>query len=110
MQKQFTYKDSGVDVKAGEELVHSIKGIVKETHNVNVLSNIGGFGGLFRPDFSSMKDPVLVSSVDGVGTKLIVAFKKGKYDTVGQDLVNHCVNDIAVCGAEPAGGHSLHLA
>ncbi|HAC16431.1 MAG TPA: phosphoribosylformylglycinamidine cyclo-ligase [Bacteroidetes bacterium] len=101
MQKQFTYKDSGVDVKAGEELVQSIKGIVKETHNINVLSNIGGFGGLFRPDFKNMKDPVLVSSVDGVGTKLIVAFKKGQYDTVGQDLVNHCVNDIAVCGAEP---------
>jgi len=101
MQKQFTYKDSGVDVKAGEELVDSIKGIVKETHNSSVLSNIGGFGGLFRPDFASMKDPVLVSSVDGVGTKLIVAFKHEKYDTVGQDLVNHCVNDIAVCGAEP---------
>lgn len=101
MKKQFTYKNSGVDVRAGEELVQSIKGIVKETHNVNVLSNIGGFGGLFRPNFSTLKDPVLVSSVDGVGTKLIVAFKKGKYDTVGQDLVNHCVNDIAVCGAEP---------
>lgn len=101
MQKQFTYKDSGVDVKAGEELVDSIKEIVKETHNTSVLSNIGGFGGLFRPDFTSLKDPVLVSSVDGVGTKLIVAFKQEKYDTVGQDLVNHCVNDIAVCGAEP---------
>lgn len=101
MQKQFTYKDSGVDVKAGEELVDSIKGIVKETHNSSVLANIGGFGGLFRPDFATMKDPVLVSSVDGVGTKLIVAFKQEKYDTVGQDLVNHCVNDIAVCGAEP---------
>lgn len=101
MNKQVTYKDSGVDVKAGEELVNSIKDIVKETHNVSVLSNIGGFGGLFRPDFSSYKDPVLVSSVDGVGTKLIVAFKMKQYDTVGQDLVNHCVNDIAVCGAEP---------
>ncbi len=101
MQKQFTYKDSGVDVKAGEALVDSIKDIVKQTHNVNVLANIGGFGGLFRPDFAGMKDPVLVSSVDGVGTKLIVAFKMGVYDTVGQDLVNHCVNDIAVCGAEP---------
>lgn len=101
MKKPITYKDSGVDVKAGEELVNSIKSIVKETHTDAVLSNIGGFGGLFRPDFTSMKDPVLVSSVDGVGTKLIVAFKAGKYDTVGQDLVNHCVNDIAVCGAEP---------
>lgn len=101
MQKSITYKDSGVDVKAGEELVNSIKHIVKETHNVQVLSNIGGFGGLFRPDFSKYTDPVLVSSVDGVGTKLVVAFKMLKYDTVGQDLVNHCVNDIAVCGAEP---------
>ncbi len=101
MSKQFTYKDSGVDVKAGEELVNSIKGIVKETHNSSVLTNIGGFGGLFRANFTEFKDPVLVSSVDGVGTKLIVAFKMEKYDTVGQDLVNHCVNDIAVCGAEP---------
>jgi len=101
MKKSITYKDSGVDVKAGEELVKSIKTIVRETHNVSVLSDIGGFGGLFRPDFSTMRDPVLVSSVDGVGTKLVVAFKAGQYDTVGQDLVNHCVNDIAVCGAEP---------
>jgi phosphoribosylformylglycinamidine cyclo-ligase len=100
-KKQITYKDSGVDIKAGEELVNSIKDVVKETHNANVISHIGGFGGLFSADFSSLKDPVLVSSVDGVGTKLIVAFKSKKYDTVGQDLVNHCVNDIAVCGAQP---------
>ncbi|MEX2410497.1 MAG: phosphoribosylformylglycinamidine cyclo-ligase [Candidatus Paceibacterota bacterium] len=101
LDKKFTYKDSGVDIKAGEDLVNSIKDVVKETHNANVLSNIGGFGGLFSADFKGMKEPVLVSSVDGVGTKLIVAFKAGKYDTVGQDLVNHCVNDIAVCGAQP---------
>ncbi|MCH8558138.1 MAG: phosphoribosylformylglycinamidine cyclo-ligase [Balneolia bacterium] len=101
MKPSISYKDSGVDVKAGENLVNSIKDMVKETHGVEVVSNIGGFGGLFRPDFSTYKKPVLVSSVDGVGTKLIVAFKAGKYDTVGQDLVNHCVNDIAVCGAEP---------
>lgn len=99
--KKFTYKDSGVDIQAGEDLVNSIKDVVKETHNANVVSNIGGFGGLFAADFGSMKDPVLVSSVDGVGTKLIVAFKAGVYNTVGQDLVNHCVNDIAVCGATP---------
>lgn len=99
--KKITYKDSGVDIQAGEDLVNSIKDVVKETHNANVVSNIGGFGGLFSADFGSMKNPVLVSSVDGVGTKLIVAFKSGKYDTVGQDLVNHCVNDIAVCGATP---------
>jgi phosphoribosylformylglycinamidine cyclo-ligase len=100
-EKKITYKDAGVDIKAGEQLVDSIKDIVRETHNANVLSNIGGFGGLFSADFSSMDEPVLVSSVDGVGTKLIVAFKTGIYDTVGQDLVNHCVNDIAVCGATP---------
>jgi phosphoribosylformylglycinamidine cyclo-ligase len=99
--KKITYKDSGVDIQAGEDLVNSIKDVVKETHNANVVSNIGGFGGLFSADFGSMKNPVLVSSVDGVGTKLIVAFKSEKYDTVGQDLVNHCVNDIAVCGATP---------
>lgn len=99
--KKITYKDSGVDIQAGEDLVNSIKEVVKETHNANVVSNIGGFGGLFSADFGSMKNPILVSSVDGVGTKLIVAFKSEKYDTVGQDLVNHCVNDIAVCGATP---------
>lgn len=82
-------------------MVDSIKDVVKETHSDAVLSNIGGFGGFFRPDLGSYDDPVFVSSVDGVGTKLIVAFKTGRYDTVGQDLVNHCVNDIAVCGADP---------
>lgn len=102
MSKQsYTYKESGVDIKAGEELVDSIKEIVKETHDNQVLSNIGGFGGLFQPDLAGFKKPVFVSSVDGVGTKLIVAFKAGTYDTIGQDLVNHCVNDIAVCGAKP---------
>lgn len=100
-KKSFTYKDSGVNIKAGEKLVDSIKSVVSETHNHQVLSNIGGFGALFEPDLSGYKTPVFVSSVDGVGTKLIVAFKTKKYDTVGQDLVNHCVNDIAVCGAKP---------
>lgn len=100
-KSSFTYKDSGVDIKAGEELVNSIKDLVKETHGVEVLTNIGGFGGFFKPQLSSFKNPVFVSSVDGVGTKLIVAYKAKKYTTVGQDLVNHCVNDIAVCGATP---------
>ncbi len=100
-KKTFTYKDSGVDIKAGEELIHSIKDLVKETHGVEVLSNIGGFGGFFKPNLATIKNPVFVSSVDGVGTKLIVAYKAQKYDTVGQDLVNHCINDIAVCGATP---------
>lgn len=99
--KKFTYKDSGVDIDAGEKMVESIKRVVQQTHSDAVLSNIGGFGGFFRPDLSKYDDPVFVSSVDGVGTKLIVAFKSKQYDTVGQDLVNHCVNDIAVCGADP---------
>lgn len=99
--KSITYKDAGVDIKAGENLVSSIKGIVKETHNKSVLANIGGFGGFFKPDTKNYESPVFVSSVDGVGTKLIVAFKANRYDTVGQDLVNHCINDIAVCGAQP---------
>ena len=74
---------------------------MKETHGVEVSSNIGGFGGFFKPNLSSFQNPVFVSSVDGVGTKLIVAYKAQKYDTIGKDLVNHCINDIAVCGATP---------
>lgn len=101
MSKKHTYKSAGVDVDAGNRFVTSIGDLVARTHRPEVLTSIGGFGGLFQPDFSSMKQPVLVSSVDGVGTKLIIAFKTGVYHTVGQCLVNHCVNDIAVCGAEP---------
>lgn len=100
-KKGITYRDAGVDIGAGEELVGKIKSLVRETHNSQVLSDIGGFGGLFAPDLSEYRQPVFVSSVDGVGTKLIVAFKTGRFDTVGKDLVNHCVNDIAVCGAKP---------
>lgn len=100
-KKEFTYKDAGVDIEAGEEMVESIRGLVRETHSDAVLGEIGGFGGFFMPDLSAYEQPVFVSSVDGVGTKLIVAFRTGIYHTVGQDLVNHCVNDIAVCGAEP---------
>lgn len=101
MSKKHTYKSAGVDVDAGNRFVKSIGDLVARTHRPEVVTSIGGFGGLFQPDFSSIKQPVLVSSVDGVGTKLIVAFKTGVYDTVGQCLVNHCVNDIAVCGADP---------
>lgn len=101
MAKEFTYKSSGVDIEAGDRFVSSIGDLVKQTHRREVISSIGGFGGLFEPDFSQFNRPVLVSSTDGVGTKLIVAFKAGVYHTVSQDLVNHCVNDIAVCGAEP---------
>jgi hypothetical protein len=101
MSNKHTYKSAGVDVDAGNRFVKSIGELVARTHRPEVVTSIGGFGGLFQPDFSSMKQPVLVSSVDGVGTKLIIAFKTGVYHTVGQCLVNHCVNDIAVCGAEP---------
>src|SRR3990172_5998090 len=96
-----TYKNSGVDIDAGEELVRRIKGPVRSTFDKNVLSDIGLFGGFYRASFGGMKKPVLVSSVDGVGTKLKVAIAMNRHDTVGQDLVNHCVNDILVCGARP---------
>lgn len=96
-----TYKAAGVDIKAGDETVERIKGHAKSTFNKNVLAGIGHFGAFYEIDFKKWKNPVLVSSVDGVGTKLKIAFMMDKHDTVGQDLVNHCINDIAVCGAEP---------
>ncbi len=96
-----TYKDAGVDIEAGDMTVKKIKDFAKSTFNKNVLSDIGLFGGFYEIDLNKYKNPVMVSSVDGVGTKLKIAFALNKHDTVGQDLVNHCVNDIAVCGAEP---------
>lgn len=96
-----TYKAAGVDIEAGEKTVDKIKGYAKSTFNKSVLTDIGLFGAFYEPDFTGIKNPVLVSSVDGVGTKLKIAIQMNKHDTVGQDLVNHCVNDIAVCGAEP---------
>jgi len=96
-----TYRDAGVDIDAGERLVERIKPFVAGTATAGSLGSIGGFGGFFRPDFAGLEEPVLVSSVDGVGTKLLVATAIGVYDTVGQDLVNHCVNDILACGARP---------
>ena len=96
-----SYKKAGVDIEAGEETVKRIKSLAKSTFNKSVLSDIGMFGAFFQPDFTKYNNPVLVSSVDGVGTKLKIAFLAGKHDTIGQDLVNHCVNDIAVCGAKP---------
>jgi len=95
------YAAAGVDVDLGNLVKSRIHGMVKDTHGPEVLGKIGGFGGLFKPDFSGMKEPVLVSSVDGVGTKLKIAFATDRHDTVGQDLVNHCINDIAVIGAKP---------
>lgn len=96
-----TYRDAGVDIDAGEETVQRIKPIVRETFTPGVLADIGAFGAFFELDLKAYRKPVLVSSVDGVGTKLKVAFRMRRHDTVGRDLVNHCVNDIAVCGAEP---------
>jgi phosphoribosylformylglycinamidine cyclo-ligase len=96
-----TYRESGVDIDAGEELVRRIKKPVRSTFNKNVLADIGLFGSFYRADFKGYKRPVLVSSVDGVGTKLKIAIQMNRYDTIGQDLVNHCVNDILVCGAKP---------
>jgi len=96
-----TYKDAGVDIEAGESAVNRIKEMVTSTYSDNVLSEVGHFGGFFRFDTESYEDPVLVSSTDGVGTKLRVAFMTGDHSTIGQDLVNHCVNDILTSGAEP---------
>lgn len=95
------YAQAGVDVDLGNAVKSRIQSMVKVTHGPEVLSKIGAFGGLFSANFKGMKDPVLVSSVDGVGTKLKVAFATGRHDTVGQDLVNHCIDDIAVLGARP---------
>jgi len=96
-----TYKEAGVDVEAGDEAVDRIRPMVRETFTPGVLADIGAFGSFFELDVGDMDRPVLVSSIDGVGTKVKVAGRAGRYDTVGQDLVNHCVNDVAVCGAEP---------
>jgi phosphoribosylformylglycinamidine cyclo-ligase len=96
-----TYADAGVDISRGDRTKERIKFLAQKTFNRNVLGGIGGFGALFRLDMQRWKNPILVSSADGVGTKLKVAFELGLHHTVGQDLVNHCVNDIAVQGATP---------
>src|SRR3954469_23563136 len=95
------YKTAGVDIDAGNETVRRIRTLARGTFPPGVLSEIGSFGGLFHLDRERFRDPVLVSSADGVGTKLKVAFMMNRHDTVGADLVNHCVNDILVQGAEP---------
>lgn len=100
-EKPVTYKDSGVDIAAGNSFVNLIKPLVKATSRPEVLADIGGFGGLFSLNASKYKNPVLVSGTDGVGTKLKVAFMTDRHDTVGIDLVAMCVNDIIVQGAEP---------
>jgi phosphoribosylformylglycinamidine cyclo-ligase len=95
------YKKAGVDIEAGNEFVRRIRPLVRSTFRPEVLTDIGGFGGLFRFDAKRYRDPVLVSGTDGVGTKLKIASLLGRHDTVGIDLVAMCVNDVAVCGAEP---------
>ena len=96
-----TYKSAGVDIEAGELAVKKMKQYVHETYNENCLTELGSFGGLFKCSFSDYEEPVLVSSIDGVGTKVKIASMMDKYDTVGQDIVNHCIDDILVQGASP---------
>jgi phosphoribosylformylglycinamidine cyclo-ligase len=100
-KKPLTYKDAGVDIDAGNELVQRIKPLVARTRRPEVLAGIGGFGGLFALQPDRYREPVLVSGTDGVGTKLILAQQLNRHDTIGIDLVAMCVNDVLVQGAEP---------
>ena len=99
--KQKAYAAAGVDIDLGNQVKATLPQLLASTHRREVLGKVGGFGGLFALDTRKHKQPVLVSSVDGVGTKLKIAFAMDRHDTIGEDLVNHCVNDIAVLGAEP---------
>src|SRR5947208_9114650 len=99
--KQKAYARAGVDIELGNAVKATLPGLLAATWRPEVLGKVGGFGGLFAFDNRKYREPVLVSSVDGVGTKLKMAFAMDRHDTIGQDLVNHCVNDIAVLGAEP---------
>ena len=99
--KSDLYKSAGVDIDLAQNLLAQVKGRISATRRPEMLSPIGGFGGLFQIDLSKYKQPVMVSSIDGVGTKLMIAAMMEKYDTVGFDIVNHCINDISVQGAEP---------
>ena len=103
MEKSFSesYKAAGVDVTAGYKGVQLMKKAVQETYTSAVISDIGGFGGLYAPQIKGMEEPILVSGTDGVGTKLKLAFLMDKHDTIGQDCVAMCVNDIVCCGARP---------
>ncbi|MGE3310368.1 MAG: phosphoribosylformylglycinamidine cyclo-ligase [Limisphaerales bacterium] len=98
---QKAYAAAGVDIDLGNRVKNTLPQLLASTRRKGVLGKVGGFGGLFALDTSRYREPVLVSSVDGVGTKLKIAFALDRHDTIGQDLVNHCVNDIAVLGAEP---------
>jgi len=99
--KKSAYAKAGVDIQLGNQVKESLPQLLASTHRREVQGKVGGFGGLFALDLKKHKQPILVSSVDGVGTKLKVAFACDRHDTIGRDLVNHCVNDIAVLGAEP---------
>src|SRR6187401_1449950 len=99
--KQKAYARAGVDIDLGNRVKATLPQLLASTHRREVLGKVGGFGGLFALDTKKFREPVLVSSVDGVGTKLKLAFAMDRHDTIGQDLVNHCVNDIAVVGARP---------
>lgn len=101
MTKPVTYRDSGVDIDAANRATAKIKDLARRTFNERTLSEIGSFGGMFDGAFPQLKQPVLVASADGVGTKLKIAFLTGVHHTIGRDLVNHCVNDILVQGARP---------
>lgn len=100
-KRKDSYADAGVDIDAGKNFVEMIKPIVSETFKSNVLSDIGGYAGLYSLSLRNIKKPILVSSTDGVGTKLKIAFMLNKHDTIGIDLVAMCVNDIIVQGATP---------
>ena len=95
------YRAAGVDIDAANRLVQRVRDLARQTFTPGVLSDIGAFGGLFQPEWGRHRQPVLVASADGVGTKLKVAFLAARHDTVGVDLVNHCVNDVLVQGARP---------
>src|SRR5213083_2083307 len=101
MTKPATYADAGVDIDAANRATEKIKELARTTFNARTLSDIGSFGGMFDGAFPDMREPVLVASADGVGTKLKIAFATGVHNTIGRDLVNHCVNDILVQGARP---------
>ena len=110
MGKSLTYADAGVDIAKGDKFIKSIKKIADQTRRLGVMGEIGGFGGLFSLNLDNFDRPVLVSSTDGVGTKLKIAFLLDKHDTVGIDLVAMCVNDVLVQGASPLffSGLSFH--
>ena len=101
LEDNATYKAAGVDIEAGDEAVYRLKGYAKSTYTPSVLTDVGCFGAMFRLDTAAYAEPVLVSSIDGVGTKVKIAVMMERYETVGKDLVNHCVNDIPVQGAKP---------